>query len=137
MTQSLLIYDGSNSVFRSAADAVSRHLSGVKLVPWQSGAVRRFLDAQFDGRPFAFILVDGDSVFVGADTVERVLESQQVNQMVIDFVTRTYPSAAGPFGRVVHGDEPATLHDTFALTAAAREHIDPLRRSYDIPVDTE
>ncbi|MEF8786116.1 MAG: hypothetical protein V5A45_09305 [Haloarculaceae archaeon] len=137
MTQSLLIYDGSNSVFRSAADAVSRRLSGVKLVPWQSGAVQRFLDAQFDDRPFAFILIDGDSVHVGADTVERVLEKQQVNRAVVDFVTRTYPSAAGPFGRVVHGAEPADLHDTFALTAAAREHLDPLRQSYDIPVETE
>lgn len=137
MTQSLLIYDGSNSVFRAAADTVSRYLSGITLVPWQSDAIQRFLDAQFDDRPFAFIFVDDESVYVGADTVERVLENQQVNRAVIDFVARTYPTAAGPFGRVVHGNEPADLHDTFALTAAAREHIDPLRRSYDIPVDTE
>ncbi len=137
MTQSLLIYDGSNSVFRAAADTVSRLLSGIQLVSWQSDTIQRFLDAQFDDRPFAFILIDDESVYVGADTVERVLENQQVNQVVVDFVTRTYPTAAGPFGRVVHGGEPADLHDTFALTAAAREHIEPLRQSYDIPVDTE
>jgi hypothetical protein len=137
VTQSLLIYDGSNSLFRSAADAVSRRLSGIKLVPWQSDAVQQFLDAQFDDRPFAFILVDGDSVYVGADTVERVLEKQQVNSAVVDFVTRTYPTAAGPFGRVVHGGEPADIHETFSLTESAQAHVDPLRRSYDIPVETE
>lgn len=137
MTQSLLIYDGSNGVFRAAADAVSSRLDGIKLVPWQSGAIQQFLDAQFDGRPFAFILIDGDSVHVGADTIERVLEKRHVNRSLINFVTRTYPTAAAPFGRVVHGDEPADIHDTFPLTEDARTHVDPLRQSHDIPVRPE
>lgn len=135
MTRSLLIYDGSTESFRAAADLFTRCSPDLRPVPWGTEAVQAFLEAQFDGRPFAFILVEGESVHVGDETVARVLRKQGIAAPVAAALTRAYPSVAAPFGRAVHGREPADIHGTFPLDEEARTHIDPLRRGYTIPVD--
>ncbi|WP_318569638.1 hypothetical protein [Salinigranum marinum] len=136
MTRSLLVYDGSNALFRTAAEAATRYSSDVLTVPWQTAEIQAFLDAQFGSRPFAFVLVEGDSVHVGGDTVERLLRRRGISGPVVRFLTRAYPTVAAPFGRAVHGREPADIHGTFPLDDDARAHLDPLRRGYTIPVET-
>ena len=135
MTRSLLVYDGSSPLFRRAAAAVTRCSSDLRPVPWQSGAVQAFLDAQFGSRPFAFVLIEGESVHVGRETVERVLRRGGVGVPIAGLFGRLYPVVAAPFGRAVHGREPADLSGTFTLKAAAATHLRPLRRGYTIPVE--
>lgn len=134
VTQSLLIYDGSRAPFRAAADLVGRVASDLKPVRWQADHVQAFLDAQFDDRPFAFILVEDDTVAVGEDAIGRLLQRRGVDDTLANLVTRAYPPFSAPFGRVVHGREPADLHGTFPLTDAARDHLDTLRQRHTIPV---
>jgi hypothetical protein len=136
VTRSLLVYDGSNAIFRAAADAATRCSADLVAVPWDSAEVQAFLDAQFGFRPFAFVLVADDTVHVGRDTVERLLGERGVPSSVTRLFTRAYPAVADPFGRVVHGREPADIHGTFRLDDEARAHLDPLRRGRLIPVDS-
>jgi hypothetical protein len=136
MARSILVYDGSNRWFRAVADTFSRCSDDIVTVPWQSDAVQSFLEAQFGARPFAFILVDGGEVHVGSETVETVLRKRGVTRGVSRLFKRLYPVAGPPFGRLVHGREPASLDGTFSLDDDAREHIDPLRHYRTIPVDT-
>lgn len=136
MTRSLLIYDGSNALFRAAADLLTRRADGLVPVAWGSEPVQAFLEAQFGDRPFAFILVEESSVHVGESAVDRLLRDRGVDPAVASVLERLYPPVADPFGRAVHGREPADLHGTFPLTDAARAHLDPLRRAYEIPVES-
>jgi hypothetical protein len=136
MVRSILVYDGSNRWFRAVADSFTRCSDDVVAIAWQSDAVQAFLQAQFDARPFAFILVDGDEVHVGSETVETVLEKGGVATGVSRLFKRLYPVAADPFGRLVHGQKPASIDGTFRLTEEARAHIDPLRRYRTIPVES-
>jgi len=136
VTRSLLVYDGSNALFRTAAEAATRCSSDLIAVPWQTDEIQAFLAAQFGSRPFAFVLVEGDSVHVGGDTVERLLRRRGVSTAVVRLLTGTYQTVADPFGRAVHGREPADIHGTFPLDDDARAHVDPLRRGYTIPVET-
>jgi hypothetical protein len=128
-----LVYDGRTPWLRAAAAALGR---GTDLVPvrWESAPVQAFLDAQFNSRPFAFVLVEGDSVHVGSETVGRVLERYGLCDRTVALFERAYPVVSGPFGRAVHGREPAALDGTFELTDRARRHVDRLRRSYEVPV---
>ena len=137
MVRSILVYDGSNRWFRAVADSFTRCSDDVVAIAWQSDAVQAFLQAQFDARPFAFILVDGDEVHVGSETVETVLEKGGVATGVSRLFKRLYPVAADPFGRLVHGQEPDDLHGAFPLDAAASDHLAPLRESVEIPVEPE
>lgn len=137
MSRSLLIYDGSNALFRTAAELLACRSADLVPVAWGSAPAQAFLEAQFGDRPFAFMLVEGGSVHVGAATVDRVLRDRGVDPSVAAVLERLYPPVAGPFGRVVHGREPADLHGTFPLTDDAREHADRLRRGHEIPVDAE
>ncbi len=134
MSRPLLIYDGSRPAFRTLAEAVTGGADGLLPVPWGDDAVQAFLAAQFDARPFAFLLVEGESVHVGDAAVERVLERYGADG-VARLARRVYPSVAGPFGRLVHGREPADRHGTFPLTEAAAEHLEPLRTAHEIPVE--
>jgi hypothetical protein len=136
MSRSLLVYDGRARWLRAVADAVTR-CSDVTPVPWESDAIQAFLRAQFDSRPFAFMLIDDDTVHVGSETVERVLRRRGVSAPVSGLFGRVYPFAAGPLGRLFHGREPADLDGSFPLTEGARAHIDPLRSARTIPVDAE
>jgi hypothetical protein len=135
MHRALLVYDGSRRPFRAVADAVAATADGLRPVPWESAPIQAFLEAQFDGRPFAFVLIEGDRVHVGSETLFRVLRRRGVAAPVARAVKRLYPVAAGPFGRVVHGQAPADIDGTFPLADAARAHVDPLRRAYDVPVE--
>lgn len=80
MARSILVYDGSNTLFRAAAETVERHSETLTLVPWESEPVQAFLEAQFGESPFAFILIDDDTVHVGDESVARVLSEQGVAQ---------------------------------------------------------
>jgi hypothetical protein len=136
VTRSLLVYDGSNAIFRAAADKVTRCSTDLVAVPWNTAEVQAFLRAQFGARPFAFVLVEDDTVHVGRDTVGRLLRRRGVPTSVERLLTRAYPAVANPFGRVVHGREPADIHGTFPLDEAAKTHLDPLRRARTIPVES-
>jgi hypothetical protein len=135
MTRSLLIYDGSTPWFRTVAATLTGRTDDLVPVAWEDPAVQAFLDAQFGDRPFAFLLVEGASVHAGEAAVARLLERWGVDPPVADLLERLYPPVSGPFGRAVHGREPAALHGTFELTDAARDRLEPLRRGYDIPIE--
>jgi hypothetical protein len=137
VTQSLLVYDGSTDLFRRAAETVTRCAMDITPVPWESDAIQAFLRAQFDEPPFAFILIDGESVHVGEAAVKEALEGLDVAAPVARLAEQVYPTAAAPFGRVVHGQVPADIHGTFPLDETAKTHIESLRQVHTIPVDTE
>lgn len=134
MTRSLLVYDGSNPLFRAVVEAATRRSDEVVAARWASEPVQRFLEAQFDGHPFAFIFVEDDSVHVGGETVARVLSRAGAPDRLVDGLKRAYAVGGGPFGRVVHGRRVADLDGTFRLSAEAATHLEALRRAQDIPV---
>lgn len=134
MKQSLLVYDGSNSVFRAAAEAATRRSDGVVAVRWDARPVQAFLEAQFDSRPFAFILVEGESVHVGKETVGRILSRMGLADPLVAGLKRAYATGGAPFGRLIHGRTVADLDGTFPLSAEAASHLADLRQVREIPV---
>ncbi len=134
MSRPLLVYDGSRPAFRSAAALFTRR-TDLRPVQWGSPAVQSFLVAQFDDRPFVFCLVERDTVHVGRESVEHTLRARGAPESVVRALGRVYPEVAGPFGRVLHGREPADIAGSFPLTETAREALAPLRESHRIPVE--
>ncbi len=132
--KSVLIYDGSNALFRAAAEAATHRSDDVVAVRWDAEPVQAFLEAQFDARPFAFIFVEGDSVHVGQETVGRVLRRAGVASPLVDKLKRAYAVGGDPFGRLVHGRTVADLDGSFSLSAAAAGHLAGLRQVQKIPV---
>jgi hypothetical protein len=129
----VLLYDGSRPAFRAVADAATR-CADVRAVPLSSDAAGQFLDAQFDGRPFAFVLVEDESVHAGGATVERVLERRGLGGPVAALARRAYGPLSGPVGRLVHGQEPADIDGTRPLRDAARDPADRLRDGVSVPI---
>jgi hypothetical protein len=132
--RSLLVYDGRNSLFRAAAEAATRRSEDVLAVCWSAEPVQAFLEAQFDDHPFAFIVVDDDTVHVGTATVEWLLERGDVPKSVVDGLRRAYAAGGAPFGRLLHGRAVADLDGSFALAADAAAHLEDLRRVHEITV---
>jgi len=132
--KSLLVYDGSNSLFRAAAEAATHRSDEVVAVRWDAGPIQAFLEAQFDARPFAFILVEGDSVHVGEETVGQILSRMGLADPLVEGLKRAYAAGGVPFGRLVHGRTVADLDGTFPLSAEAAAHLADLRQVREIPV---
>lgn len=133
MCRSLLVYDGSNRAFRRLARLVTSRMDDVRPVRWSSAPAQAFLDAQFGGHPFVFLVVEGDTVHVGDAALEWVLDHTRLPPGVTRQLARHYPRVAGPFGRVVHGRAPADIHGTFPLAKTARRALEPLRGSCSPP----
>lgn len=133
--RALLIYDGQSPVFRRAMAAFTRG-TDLRPVPWESRPVQRFLEAQFGGQPFAFLLVEDDVVHAGSETVTRALR-RRFDGDLPDRLAAVYPRMAEPFGRLFHGRAPADLDGTFDLKPEAVARLDPLRREGTIPVTDE
>jgi hypothetical protein len=137
VSRSLLVYDDSTEWLRAAADLVAAGAEGVRPVAWDDPTIQAFLGAQFDGRPFALLLIESDTVAVGKDAIEGLLERYGFGEELRTLAKRAYPPFSAPIGRLVHGQEPADLHGTFPLDEEAADHLDSLRRSVDIPVEPE
>ena len=133
VTRPLLVYDGSDPAFRRGIRALTCG-TDLRPVPWESDPVQAFLAAQFGDRPFAFLLVEGDRVHAGSETVARVLERRGVDGRLGALLRRAYPATAAPLGRLVHGREPADVDGTFPLDERAATHLEPLRAVVDVPV---
>jgi len=125
--RSLLIYDGSNPLFRAAAEAATHRSDEVVAVRWNAEPIQAFLEAQFDHRPFAFIFIEGDSVYVGEETVGRLLRRLGVADPLVDGLKRAYAVGGAPFGRVLHGRKIADLDGEFPLSTEAAAHLERLR----------
>jgi len=123
----VLVYDGRKRPFRTVADAFTYRMDDIVAVPWESEPIQAFLEAQFGGQPFVFLLIEGDAVHAGERAVERAMTARGVRGPAARAFERLYPKIADPFGRVVHGEAPADIHGTFALEPAAREHLEPVR----------
>lgn len=136
VSRPLVVYDGSRPAFRRAMGAFTRG-TDLRPVPWDAPRVQAFLTAQFDDQPFAFLLVEGDRVHAGGETVARVLRRRSVAAPLAALVERAYPAVADPVGRAVHGREPADLSGTFDLDERAAAHLDPLRRTVEVPVTAD
>nr|WP_264475464.1 hypothetical protein [Halorubellus salinus] len=121
-------------MFRAAAEAATSRSDDVRAVRWDSPAVQAFLEAQFDDRPFAFLLVEDDAVYVGEAAVERIVARTGVADSVVEGLRRAYATGGGVFGRVLHGRTIADLDGTFPLTADAAAHLEDLREVREIPV---
>jgi hypothetical protein len=132
--RSLLIYDGSNSLFRAAAEAATGHSDDLLAVRWDAEPVQAFLEAQFDDHPFAFIVVDDDTVHAGTATVQWLLERGDVPDSIVDGLKRAYAAGGDPFGRLVHGRAVADVDGSFELVDEAAHHLDALRQVREIPV---
>lgn len=134
MDRSVLVYDGDTAGIGAVAGALTRLADGIVAVPWGCESVGAFLDAQFGGRPFAFVLIEGDAVHVGGAAVERLLRGRLPGP-VAGLARRLYDVVGGPFGRVVHGRRPADIDGTFPLAAGARPHAESLRRDCAVAGD--
>lgn len=137
MKQSLLVYDGSNPVFCAIVTAATRRSEEIVAVRWGSEPIQSFLEAQFDACPFAFILIEGDSVHVGDETVERILRRAGLADPIVDAGKRTYAVGGAPFGRLLHGRPVADLDGTFPLSPEAAAHLADLRVIREIPVQED
>lgn len=135
MSQPVLVYDGSNRWFRAVGEMLADRSEDLVLVPWRAEGVQAFLEAQFGGRPFAFVMVelDEDTVHVGGETVERLLRDQGLPEPTVALLKRLYPAVSDPLGRLLHGREPADIDGSFPVAEEARPHIETLRRSCSLP----
>jgi hypothetical protein len=130
VSESFLVYDGRNRVFRAIARRIARVTDRLRLIPWRAEHTRRFLEAQFDDHLFAFVLIDPEAevVHVGGRTIRRLLRDGGAPETLVEAAGRLYAAAGDPFGRLVHRRPPADIDGTFPLAEDARPHVASLRR---------
>lgn len=125
----VLIYDGDCPYCSIAAVALKR-IESIDAVGWEADPVGPFLDAQFDARPFAMLLVDPaeEQVYAGRSAAEELAERAGTPGIVGSLVRDNYDVIAETVG-LLSGRErdPADFHDTYGLTEAARERLPALR----------
>lgn len=134
----ILVYDGDCPYCSIAAVAV-RQLERTDVVRWDAEQVGRFLDAQFDDRPFAMLLVDPADglVYAGRSAAEEVAERAGTPGIVGSLVRNNYDRLAGAVGRLSARDrDPADYHGVYELSEAARNRVPALRAAAtDAPDD--
>jgi hypothetical protein len=128
---SVLVYDGRKAAFRTAVDVLTYGMDDLIAVPWESAPVQRFLEAQFGGRPFVFVLIEDDAVHAGETAVRRAMDARGIAAPLARGAESLYPRIADPFGRVVHGEAPADIHGTYRLDPDAREYVDAIRERHN------
>ncbi|WP_049928511.1 DCC1-like thiol-disulfide oxidoreductase family protein [Halopiger goleimassiliensis] len=127
----ILVYDG-DCPFCSAAATAVRQLEEVGIVAWDDPATRRFLEAQFDGTPFALFFVDceTDRIWAGRAAASEVCRRAGMPVLVQDVVDENYERIADAIRFVAgvdRGIDP--YHDVYPLSAAASQRVDDLAAS--------
>ncbi|MGZ0747077.1 DUF393 domain-containing protein [Haloparvum sp. AD34] len=125
----VLIYDGDCPYCSIAAVALQR-IESIGAVGWAADPVGPFLDAQFDARPFAMLLVDPAEgrVYAGRSAAEELAERAGTPGIVGSLVRDNYDVIAETVGMLSGRErDPADVQDTYELTEAARERLPALR----------
>ncbi|MES3160142.1 MAG: DUF393 domain-containing protein [Halorubrum sp.] len=131
----VLIFDG-DCPYCSIAAVALRRLDGVVAVPWNAEPVGPFLDAQFDARPFAMVLVDPAEarVYAGRSAAEELAERAGTPGIVGGLVRDNYDRIASVVGALSgRSRDPDDFHDTCDLTTAAADLVDSLRPAASAP----
>lgn len=128
MSQSILIYDGPNKVFRRLARWVAGQSDSLTLVPWRTAESREFFAEQFGDHLFAFVAIDIDEgvVRAGSETIGHLVREWGAPDTMATMAERAYTTVGGPLGRIVHGQRPADVDGAFTLTEGARPHVENL-----------
>lgn len=125
----VVVYDGDCPYCSIAAVALTR-IESIDAVGWAADAVGPFLDAQFDARPFAMLLVDPAEgrVYAGRAAAEELAERAGTPGIVRSLVRDNYDAIAEAVGRLSGRDRPpADYHTSDELTDAARDRLPALR----------
>lgn len=131
----VLIFDG-DCPYCSVAAVALRRVEGVVAVPWEAEPVGPFLDAQFDARPFAMILVDPveSRVYAGRSAAEELASRAGTPGIVGGLVRDNYDRIADVVGTLSgRGRDPSEYHDEYDLTDEASELVDDLRSVASAP----
>jgi hypothetical protein len=131
----VLVYDGECPYCSVAATAL-RRIDRIGAVSWYDEAARAFLRAQFDAEPFAMVLADRlrGRVYAGRAAARDLADRAGLPSPVGGAVSANYETIAGVVGRLSGRDrDPAPYHDTYRLSAAARERFDALAAAADPP----
>lgn len=127
---SVLVYDGRKEAFRTAVDVLTYGMDDVIAVPWESDVVQAFLEAQFGGQPFVFVLIEGNAVHAGETAVKKAMDARGIASPLARGFEALYREIAAPFGRVVHGEAPAEIHGSYRLDPDAQGYVDTIRQDY-------
>ncbi len=131
----VLIFDG-DCPYCSVAAVALRRIEGIVAVPWEADPVGPFLDAQFDARPFAMVLVDPREgrVYAGRSAAEELAERAGTPGIVGGLVRDNYDRIADVVGALSgRGRDPDDYHEAYDLRDAARELIGELRSAASDP----
>lgn len=130
MCRAILVYDGSNRLFRTIGETVADR-SSLTALPWHSDPAQAFLDAQFGGTPFVFVLIEDDTVHVGDVAISRLGKKSGLPASLTRLLARGYRPVSGPFGRVVHRRAPANINGSFPLDPAAKVALESVGKTDD------
>jgi hypothetical protein len=124
----ILVYDGECPYCSIAAVAL-RRLRSIGAVSWYDDVAQSFLEAQFDGRPFAMFLVDRrrERVYAGRSAAEELADRAGTPGIVGSLVRERYDDIARAVGLASgRGRDPDDYHDVYPLVDDAAALFDGL-----------
>jgi predicted DCC family thiol-disulfide oxidoreductase YuxK len=113
----VLVYDGDCPYCSVAARALAR-LDDVVAISWYDPTAQAFLEAQFDGTPFAMFLVDRrrSRVYGGRSAARELATRAGTPSLVGSLVRDNYDRIAAAVGAASgRGRDPDDFHDVYRL----------------------
>lgn len=134
MYDALVIYDAECS-YHDQLSSAFESADALKTVDINSSAVQEFLDTQFNWQPYAFMVVDGDTVYVGEYATEHLVTRLGVPGAV----TQLAQSQASPVSTVVstlvRRKDTDPIHGEFPLQPEANDYVESVTTGTSVQIN--
>lgn len=99
---SIIIFDGDCPYCKLASVTMGNLNEEIKIIDWQDVCSQRFLEAQFDEKPFSMVFIDvsKNRIWVGEKAAEEIADRSKTTKPFKSVVSGHYDKIASVVGKL-------------------------------------
>lgn len=134
MYDALVIYDAECSYHEKISSAFES-ADALKTVDINDESVQEFLDTQFNWQPYAFIVIDGDTVYVGEHATEQLVTRLGVPGPVTQLAQSRASPVSSVVSTLVRKKDTDPVHGEFPLQPDARDYVESVMEGTSVSIN--
>lgn len=127
MERTFVVYDKRFGFYGNIADVVSNKIGDNTIfIQWENPVIQNIITDRFGYPAFVFIVIDDNVMYVGREGIDKFSDIADIPDRSSVIISKIYDNFSSSIGRIIHGREPADIHDKFEITSEEKEKLQTL-----------
>lgn len=135
MDRKILIYDAKCTYSKGISSVFAQSDKQVRSIDWENSVVQDFLEEQFGRKPFAMMVVDDGTLYVGEEATRHLTQNIGIPNTVTEVVKHRAQPVSTIFSKLARRRQTDNIHGEFPINDEAATILEELSTEpVDIPI---